>query len=303
MSSILITGGTGFLGKRLGRLLRDCEHHVVLGGRNNKQNLIAGQLTGLEVIPLDVTRMDSVRDAINYTKPDLIIHAAATKFVDLAEKYPLEAIDVNVLGSQNVARAAIDKGVPAVIGISTDKASPPIRNTYGLTKALMERAFAALDAQNGTRFVTVRYGNVAWSTASVLCVWRKMLREGGLIETTGPEMYRFFFTIEEAVDLVITAMQNIPELGGLTLSRPMKAAKMRRILEIWTRLAGGSYRVIAARPGDRTEEFLIGAAELNRCRTTDGSLPEPVSSRNAPQLTDEEIIALIQSVPEEEPAL
>src|SRR5262249_54012765 len=156
----------------------------------------------------------------------IIIHAAATKFVDLAEKEPMECVDVNVVGSQNVARVAVDRSVDTVIGISTDKASPPVRNTYGLSKALMERLFCSMDSKTDTQFVCVRYGNVAWSTGSVLPIWKAMHETSGVIRTTGPEMRRFFFTVDEAVSLVLTAMQHVKELRGKVLSRRMKAARI-----------------------------------------------------------------------------
>jgi len=136
MKTILITGGTGFLGIRLALELKK-EYNVVLAARDNKRNLLAQNITGCNVIPMDIVNIESVRDAVVSTKPDIIIHAAATKFVDLAEEQPMECIDVNVIGSQNVARVAVDKNVSVVIGISTDKASPPVRNIYGLSKAIM----------------------------------------------------------------------------------------------------------------------------------------------------------------------
>src|SRR5262249_12830766 len=180
-------------GKRLGLALRD-RSRVVLAGRNNKQNMLAQRFSGCEVLPLDVANIESVRDVVTEVKPQLVIHAAATKFVDLAERQPMECVDVNVTGSQNVARVAVEKNVETVDGISTDKASPPIRNTYGLSKALMERLFCSMNGKTETRFACVRYGNVAWSTGSVLPIWKKMHEETGVIGTTGPEMRRFFFT-------------------------------------------------------------------------------------------------------------
>lgn len=107
MKRVLITGGTGFLGKRLAvELAKDYE--IQLTGRNNKQNLFAKKFTNCAVAPMDVSNIESVRDIFSEFKPDIVIHAAATKFVDLAEKYPMECVDVNVLGSQNVARVAIN---------------------------------------------------------------------------------------------------------------------------------------------------------------------------------------------------
>src|SRR5437660_12383495 len=154
---ILITGGTGFLGRRLGAVLKN-DFAVTLGARNNARNFEAQNFSGCATIPLDVVSIESVRDAVNSIKPDLIVHAAATKFVDLAEKQPMECVDVNVIGSQNVARVAIDKGVETVIGVSTDKASPPIRNTYGLSNAFMERVYCGMNGTTDTKFICVRYG-------------------------------------------------------------------------------------------------------------------------------------------------
>ena len=167
MATILITGGTGFLGRQLGRAFRK-DHRVILAARNNAQNAVAGQVTGCETMPLDITNIESVRDVFNEATPDIVIHAAATKYVDLSEKYPMECLDVNVTGSQNVVRISIEKGVETLIGMSTDKSAPPVANTYGLTKALMERVFCAMDGKSSTRIACVRHGNIAWSTGSFL---------------------------------------------------------------------------------------------------------------------------------------
>ena len=316
MSRILITGGTGFLGKRLGMSLRKKGHSVTLAARNNKQLLIASQFSGCNALAMDVCRIDSVRDIVSQTKPEIIIHAAATKFVDISEKQPMEAIDVNVIGSQNVARVAIEKKVGCVIGISTDKASPPVRNTYGLTKALMERMFTGLNGKTSTRFLCVRYGNVAWSTGSVLCIWRKMLKEKGVIGTTGPDMYRFFFTVDEAVDLVKTALENNVDFQGKILSRKMKAAQMKDILRVWTELKGGKFKKIEGRPGERNEEYLFGELELPyTCefkhndishylisfnKKVKNPVSQVLSSSNTMMLTDEEIAEIIKNPPMEE---
>ena len=315
MSTILITGGTGYLGRRLGMALKG-EHRVVLGARNNKQNNFAREYAGCEVVPLDVVHIESVRDAVVAVRPDVIIHAAATKFVDLAEREPMECTDVNVVGSQNVARVAVERGVAVVIGISTDKAAPPVRNTYGLSKALMERIFCSMNGKSSTRFVAVRYGNVAWSTGSVLCIWKKMHAETGLMGTTGPEMRRFFFTVDDAVKLVRTALDNAEALQGKVLSRYMKAAQMQDILDVWTKAHGGRWERIEGRPGERNDEFLIGDLELPFTREVifDGvkhyvisfnekvadPVPFGLSSANTERLTDGEILHIIDNPPPEE---
>ncbi len=313
--TLLITGGTGFLGKRLGVALRD-SYQVVLGGRNNKQNMVAAEMTGCAVVPLDVSNIESVRDVVQRHRPDAIIHAAATKFVDLAERQPLECVEVNVVGSQNVARVAMERGIGTVIGISTDKAAPPVRNTYGLSKALMERMFSSLDGTGDTRFLSVRYGNVAWSTGSVLPIWKRMHAQTNVIGTTGPEMRRFFFTVDEAVALVCTALRNADSLHGKVLSREMKAAQIEEILDVWIERFGGSWERIDGRPGERNDEFLIGDLELPfTCeREFDGvrhfvisfneRVAQPVavglSSANAERLSPKEILRLIEDPPLEE---
>ena len=258
---ILITGGTGFLGINLAKKFSK-KYTVILSGRNNKLNYIAKNKTQCEVIPLDVSNINSIRDAINYAKPDIIIHAAATKFVDLSEKFPFETIDSNVLGSSNIARVSIDKKIKTVIGISTDKASPPVKNIYGLSKSIMERVFLSSSNQSNTQFSCVRYGNVAWSTGSVLPIWKRMFDKNKTLLTTGPYMRRFFFLVSDAVTLVDTALKNIKFLNGKILSREMKSAQMIDIIKLWINIYGGKYSIIGSRSGDRQDEYLIGEEEL-----------------------------------------
>jgi len=312
---ILITGGTGFLGKRLGLALKN-EYRVILTGRNNKQLAYAKQFTGCEAVPMDVVNIESVRDAFSEFNPNIVIHAAATKFVDLSEKQPMECLDVNVVGSQNLVRVSIEKKVETVIGISTDKASPPVRNTYGLTKALMERLFCSMNGKSLTKFCCVRYGNVAWSTDSVLPIWKKMHGVTGVIGTTGPEMRRFFFTVDEAVILVITALNNIVEVQGKVLSRAMKSAKIEDVLNLWINTKGGKWEKIAGRPGERNDEFLVGELELPyTCiiqfgdtthylisfnQKVEKPLDECISSANTVRLSETEILEIINNPPLEE---
>ncbi|MCC7308876.1 MAG: polysaccharide biosynthesis protein [Acidobacteria bacterium] len=310
MKTILITGGTGFLGRNLALPLKT-ENRVVLTGRNNKQNNHAHSVTGCEVLPMDVANIEAVRDTFMEVRPNIVIHAAATKFVDLAEKQPMECIDVNVTGSQNIARVSIEKGVETVLGISTDKAAPPVRNTYGLSKAIMERLFCSMNGKTRTKFACVRYGNVAWSTGSVLPIWKQMHEGDGIIRTTGPEMRRFFFSVEEAVTLVLTALENIETIQGKVLSRYMKAAQIKDLLDLWIGTKGGSWERMEGRPGERNDEFLIGEIELPYTieQVYDGvthylisfnekaetPLREGLSSANTARLSRDEMYDLISS--------
>lgn len=313
--TILITGGTGFLGKHLGLMLKD-RFNVVLAGRNNKNNRDAEQATGCAVLPLDVANIESVRDVFSETQPSVVVHAAATKYVDLSERQPMECLDVNVTGSQNVARVATERGTDTVIGMSTDKAAPPVGNTYGLTKALMERLFCSMDGKTSTRFACVRHGNIAWSTGSVFPIWRRMLETTGVIGSTGPDMTRYFSTVQEAAELVVTAIDHIQQVRGTVVSRTMKAARIRDILELWVASKGGSWHQIEGRPGERPHEYLIGESELANTveaefddvrhyvidfkQQSPRPLPAPLCSSDAERLSDAEIIEIISNPPPEE---
>ena len=309
MKKILITGGTGYLGRNLALFYRK-KYKVFLGARNNKQNFLINKITNCEVIPLDVSNISSVNDSLNYVKPDIVIHAAATKFVDLSEKFPFECIDTNIVGSTNIARACLNKKVPTVIGVSTDKASPPIKNIYGLSKSCMERLFCSSEPYGKTKFVCVRYGNVTWSTGSVLPIWKQMLKKDGLILTTGPNMRRFFFSVDQAVSLVDQALKLKDKLNGKILSAEMKSAKMIDILKTWIKKFGGKYKVINTRKGDRLDEYLIGEDELrytqeliiknrkyyviNFNKLAKKPLKKIVSSANAKKLSQSEIEKIIK---------
>ena len=292
------------------------DNNVVLTGRNNKFNMDAQQFTGCRTLPMDVTNIESIRDAFTEVRPDVVIHAAATKYVDLSERQPLECIDVNVYGSQNIARVCVEKEVATVIGMSTDKSAPPVANTYGLTKALMERVFCAMNGKTATRFACVRHGNIAWSTGSVFPLWKKMHDTNGVIGSTGPDMTRYFSKVDEAVELVITAIKNIEQLQGTVVSRAMKSALIRDILDLWIREKGGRWEKIEGRPGERPHEYLIGEPELPFTSTVEfagkqhyvitfnqpvGSpLADPFCSATAERLSEQELIDIINYPPPEE---
>lgn len=314
--SVLITGGTGFLGKRLGIALKD-NYRVTLTGRNNKHNRDAQQFTDCVTLPMDVTNIESVRDAFTEARPDVVVHAAATKYVDLSERQPMECIDVNVLGSQNIARVCVEKGVSTVIGMSTDKTAPPVANTYGLTKALMERVFCAMNPKTETtRFACVRHGNIAWSTGSVFPIWKQMHDSTGVIGSTGPDMTRYLSTADEAVALVITAIDNIEHVQGSVLSRQMKAVLIKDMLNLWIREKGGRWEKIEGRPGERPHEYLIGEPELlyTSEREFNGvphfvikfnepvasPLPAPHCSADAERFSEQEMLDIINNPPAEE---
>ncbi len=201
-----------------------------------------------------------------------------------------------------------------MIGISTDKACPPIRNIYGLTKATMEKLFSLVNGKTKTKFTCVRYGNVAWSTGSVLPVWQDQFNKDKIIRTTGPEMRRFFFTVDNAVELVVNAIDNIDIIQGKILSREMKSAQIKDILDVWISEYGGSWTNMEARPGERTDEYLVGDLELDYTETLEINnikhyLISPnqksttplecvVHSGNCQRLSKDEIITILKAQPD-----
>ena len=317
METLLITGGSGFLGRSLAIHFKD-RYKVIVCSRNQKALGAAGKDIGVEFAPLDVTNYQQTYELFLRYKPDIVIHAAATKFVDISEKFPTECIDVNINGSRNVALASVATGVRHVVGISTDKAAAPIENIYGLSKAVMEKTFQTLNNFHETNFSCVRYGNVVWSTGSVFPIWKKMLRDSGVISSTGSTLSRFFFKVDDAVGLIATALQHESTVAGNILSIPMKGVTMSRILDIWTSHVGKTWEAAPPRQGDRFEEFLIAENEISRTRIVDLSgskfyliesqnkssyseLSAPVSSSSVEQMSDEEIANLLfESVPESE---
>ena len=309
---ILITGGNGFLGRNLGKTLLNDGHEILLASRNNKANFLAANDTKCKTAPLDITSRASVDDVIDIFNPELVIHAAATKFVDLSEDFPNETIDVNVLGSQNILRSCINKKIKYIIGISTDKASPPVRNTYGLSKSIMERLFCSMAFKSDTLISCVRYGNVAWSTGSVLVQWKKQYEEHGKIITCGPNMFRYLFTVHDACKLVKTAIHNIENINGKLLTFDMKAVQIRRILDLLSNRLDFQYEEVPARQGERDTEFLVGESELqhadkividnslhylldfrNSLKKDDFVINSPISAKTSQQMSDEEILRIL----------
>lgn len=310
MKKILITGGSGFLGKSLAIRLKK-KYKVILAARNLDKLREASNITGCEGVPLDVSNINSVRDIFYRFKPEIVIHAAASKYVDVSENSPNETIDINVIGSQNIARLSIETKVKLVIGISTDKSAQP-DNTYGLSKALMERLFFNLASIYNTKFISVRFGNIAWSTGSVFPIWKNMEQKNNIISSTSPQSTRFFFTVDEAVDLILVSLNNFKKLNGKILTQQMKSAKIKDILEIWcTRNNKLKWKKIKSREGDSLFEKIIGINELqhssyqkfgknkyiviNFNEKNKKVFKKPITSDNSLKLTKKEILNLINN--------
>jgi FlaA1/EpsC-like NDP-sugar epimerase len=258
LKKILITGGSGYLGVNLALALR--EYDVILASRNQCQNYLANQITGRNTLPMDITNIDSIRSVISTIRPNIVIHAAANKFVDFCEKHPLDCIDINVNGSINVAKVCMEHGVDSVVGISTDKACPPVRGIYGLTKATMEKTFCLLNGKSGTKFFCIRMGNIACSIGSAFVIWEKMAKNG-IIESTGADMKRFFLTPNDAVEMIKNGFENIVDFQGCIIKKDMKWAKISNVLDLFVQRYNSKWVRTSERLGEKNEEIIVGEFE------------------------------------------
>jgi UDP-glucose 4-epimerase len=285
---VVVTGGTGSLGKCLVRRLLagemgDVSSVVVFSRDEAKQHamrlesqnwgartdevIYGGLQRRLQFVVGDVRDYQAVKSAVRGA--NAIIHAAAMKQVPTCEYHPLEAVKTNVLGPANIVRAARSPGslVSTVLGVSTDKAVAPC-NCYGMCKALMERLFLNANLSGHTRYVCVRYGNVLASTGSVVPLFHEQIRNGGPVTITDAEMTRFFFTIDQAVDTIFAALKGAE--AGETWVPKIPSVEM---VELARALIGNrEIMVVCAgiRPGEKVHEVLVSSEEVCRTSERDG---------------------------------
>ena len=211
--TVLVTGAGGTIGSELARQVATYGPATLILLDNAEFNLYEidlelrqdGHGASVETRLVDVCRRDHLMAVFRELRPDVVLHAAAYKHVPIVEANPCPAALVNVLGAKTVFDAAVETGAEAVVFISTDKAVNPT-SFMGATKRVAELYAQALDiAQTGTRFVTVRFGNVLGSTGSVAPLFQRQIARGGPVTVTHPDVQRYFMTTREAVQLVLQA--------------------------------------------------------------------------------------------------
>ena len=265
-ASVLITGGTGSLGKSLVEyFLRETKVRrvAVLSRDELKQQHLRIQFQDdprLRWFLGDVRDLDRLKRAFHGV--DYVIHAAALKQVDTGEYNPMEFIKTNVLGSQNVIDASIDAGVKRVVALSTDKASSPI-NLYGATKLTADKLFIAANNYSftyGTTFSVVRYGNVMGSRGSVIPFFRDIAAKGKPLPITDLRMTRFWISVESAVKFVVDSLEMMTG-GELYVPR----IPSMKIVDLANAVApGAKLEEIGMRPGEKLHEEMISADDSRR---------------------------------------
>jgi FlaA1/EpsC-like NDP-sugar epimerase len=280
---VLVTGAGGTIGAELVRQIAACEPARLALLDNNEYALYSidreleerhAAQPRLAVIG-DVREKSRVEQVIAAERPELVFHAAALKHVPMVEANTVEGVLTNVLGTRHVAEACRTHGVRAMVMISTDKAVNPA-SVMGATKRLAESICQALDIvesrkPGGTRFVTVRFGNVLGSTGSVVPLFQRQLAAGGPLTVTHPDMTRFFMTVREAVELVlqasVLAVKGGEERGKifvLDMGEPVKIVDLaRQMIRLAGRKPGKDVKIafIGLRPGEKLQEELFYASE------------------------------------------
>jgi len=283
---ILITGGTGSLGKVLVRRLLSGElgmpQKVIVFSRDEakqhfmRMEYLQKKAATDEVIYKNLERILEFRigDVRDYHSVcgalqdvDVVFNAAALKQVPTCEYFPFEAVQTNIAGPENIVRAIQELRLPidTVVGVSTDKAAKPV-NVMGMTKAIQERIFIQANIRcPQTRFICVRYGNVLASRGSVIPLFHEQIRRGGPVTITTADMTRFLLSLDQAVDTIFAAVRGAQK-GEMYIPRVPSA----RVVDIVNALVGSrriETVITGIRPGEKVHEILV--SEEEKYRTVD----------------------------------
>ncbi|MBI2032513.1 MAG: polysaccharide biosynthesis protein [Candidatus Levybacteria bacterium] len=268
--TIVVTGGTGSFGKYIsGELVKYAPKEIRIFSRDeDKQNSMQHDFQDIKFVRFiigDVRDKDSVQKGLK--NADIVLHAAALKQIPSTEHNIIQAVKTNVVGAQNIVDVCLEEGVEKVLAISTDKAAEPI-NVMGMTKAIQERIFTLGNKYKDgsrTRFACVRYGNVINSRGSVIPLFLQQINEKKPITLTDLRMTRFILTLEEATNLVFTALEKM--VGGEIFVPKIKAIKISDLAEIMKKeLKADKSKIVEVgiRPGEKLHETLISPTESVR---------------------------------------
>ena len=296
---VLITGGTGTVGKAL--IKNNDSEYINVSRNEEKIAELRREYPEVKSYVGNIEDKGLLLRVFKDVKPDVVVHAAAMKHIDLMEKNPIAGCNINVMGSLNVVEASIINDVPITVGISTDKACLA-ESVYGASKYLMERVF--MNSNNDTnRFSLTRFANVAHSTGSVLPFWLKLKEEGEYLKLTDPDMNRLIFTQADAAQLIKRTIKWTEQHGGgFVKSFRMKCVNMWDL----AMTISDKIEVVGKRPGEKTDEDLVSENEVNRTflygddihirmeeNEQDNKLTEPYNSKSAVMMTEEEMEELV----------
>lgn len=259
---VLITGGTGSLGHELAKHLALADASVRILARDEKKQYDMRKLfPDYEYVLGDIRDYNAVRDGLKDI--DTVIHGASLKYVNISEIQPAEYVSTNVDGTMNLMNAVLDNGsIKRLVGISSDKACLPV-NAYGLTKALLEKLILEGTRRQGklgeTVFNVARYGNVVGTRGSVVPFWGECKKAGKPLPITNPDMTRFFFTINEAVQLIDKCLESP---ANVIVSKRMRSCTLGELATVMQGPEG--VEIVGERPGEKHHEMLLSSDEMMR---------------------------------------
>lgn len=257
MRKILITGGSGTVGQSFIREYQKDFQFAIVSRNESLQHDTKQKFPDIECFLGSVDHRESLYNAYDKFRPDIVVHAAALKHVDLAEKDPVTTSRINITGSINVIDASIYYGVPITVAISTDKACNH-QNTYGMSKYLMERCFLHANGKQN-RFCATRFANVAHSNGSVIPLWLDRATQGNALRITDPTMNRLMFSRQDAAQLIGRAIDIATEGdGGFILTKKMKTVNIQQLALAISK----NIEIMGARPGEKVNEDLVSENEL-----------------------------------------
>jgi UDP-N-acetylglucosamine 4,6-dehydratase len=263
---LMITGGTGSFGNTvLSRFLDSDIKQIIIFSRDEKKQedlRIALRNPKIRFVIGDVRNYDSVAQAMRGV--DFVFHAAALKQVPSCEFFPMEAVQTNVIGTENVLNAAIANHVRRVVVLSTDKAVYPI-NAMGISKAMAEKVMVAKSRNipvGGTVMCATRYGNVMASRGSVIPLFIEKIKSHQPLTITDPNMTRFLMSLEDSVDLVLHAFEN-GQQGDIFVQKA-PASTIADLATALTEMFGGNHdvKIIGTRHGEKLYESLVSREEM-----------------------------------------
>ena len=257
MKKVLITGGAGTIGKAFIKRYQNKFKFYNMSRNEGFQAQLKREFPEVKNYIGSIDVLFDVFRVFERVKPDIVIHAAAMKHIDIIESEPIQACNTNVIGSLNIISASIKYNVPITVAVSTDKACSS-ESVYGDTKHLMERCF--MDANDeGNRFSSCRFANVAHSSGSVLPFWLDLKEKGLPLKLTDPEMNRLIFTQRDAAELIMETIEYTEKYGGgFVGSTKMKTTNMLDLAETISM----HIEIVGKRPGEKVDEDLISEKEL-----------------------------------------
>jgi UDP-glucose 4-epimerase len=282
--TLLITGGTGSFGNAvLNRFLNTAIKEIRIFSRDEKKQDDMRHRLNTPKVKFYIGNVREKR-SIDYAMRgvDFIFHAAALKQVPSCEFFPIEAVNTNVLGTQNVLDSAYEHNVKRMIILSTDKAVYPI-NAMGISKAMMEKVMQAkarsLNGHTGTVFCGTRYGNVMASRGSVIPLFVEQIKAGKDITVTDPNMTRFMMTLEDAVDLVVYAFQHGNNGDMFVQKSPAStiADLAQALIELYK--SKSKVRIIGTRHGEKLYETLVNREEMAKAYDMENYYRVPCDNR------------------------